>query len=325
MRAKQRQYLPQLLFLFCAAAMLAVSGMQSRGWAFRERGVSSMPSSAMYEKLCVEKTASNDYSRKCLVGRMADWGNAELPRARAVIIGSSFAEHLIPAFDVLARQRNESYLFYYKIGCPISAQNNNVLAWHAGTAKVEQSAQCQEQNAWRWEVVRTMMNRSSFVILSDEWYDAVGAEKAIRCAEDALRYGKRVVVAGPIPLNPKDRPSSFSTDWQWLPLGRLFRALGMEISFDETVTAGENQLRSRNRMHEYLRKHPGAFEYVNIYDRFCHGADADGGQAGLPRCRLHVTVDGQPRPMYMSDGYHLSYYGARELAPLFDRAISRLA
>jgi hypothetical protein len=170
-------------------------------------------------------------------------------------------------------------------------------------------------NKERWQLIKGFPDNST-VVLSDEWIGSQGAAKGINAAKDVQRNGKKAVIAGAIPgILGDDQPlTTLALAWQWLPLGRIARGLGIDLNFPNRIHPHGGQVASNDDFVNLTRQSPASFRYVNILDDFCKR------EADLYWCVFYMTDDGIRRSLY-HDGWHLSYYGSRRVAPLFRRAL----
>jgi hypothetical protein len=317
MRTRGTKYWMHIIVLLFCSFGLARSGIATRGWRFRQ-DIPPEPFSSKDRRFCADVDGPQRGPKdaiRCIVGHRS----AELPfegqRHAAVVIGSSFAGHLLAAFDHLAVKHNTTYLFHIGSGCPISSETDNVLSSQVNNAAREQEKWCVEMNGERWKLVKGLFANQS-VVLSDEWIGPWGAAKGINAAKDVRRNGKRVVIAGAIPGVPRSSQplASLSLDWQWLPIGRLARRLGLVLDFPTRIGINSGQADSNKAFLNETRVNKGSFYYVNILDNFC----ALRGQTY--HCEYYNVEEGVRRSLY-HDGWHLSYYGSRRVASLFGEAL----
>lgn len=118
-----------LLILLSVTVAFCITGVLMDGWAFRLYGKNIVGNNGRsvvrrYRKLCVDppyvrrRRFLNSFSDGCRVGDVSG------KESSIVVIGDSYARHLIPAFNKIGRKRRLFFTFNFLTDCPLMAKQD---------------------------------------------------------------------------------------------------------------------------------------------------------------------------------------------------------
>jgi peptidoglycan/LPS O-acetylase OafA/YrhL len=314
MRQRKSKFSSILYILISCSFLLSCSGILSQGWKFRQGPSKPNPHNWLDRRGCVD--IGKNAVGMCAVNPKSSTDLSRLD-VNATIVGSSYAGHLLQGFNFLASKYNTSYLFMAHEGCPIVSETNNVPSLRPVSLENENTQRCKEINRQRWNLIETAP-LNSVIVLADEWMGAQGATKALNAAKDVERYGKIAVIAGAVPLIDMNGPApNLFADWQWLPLGNVFRGLGINLQFSLTTREPQpDRIQSNDLFLKYLNSEVHSLKYVDVFSSLCDQ------RSGSWKCRSTLTGEDQVERALDDDSLHFSYFGSLYVAPMFHAVIS---
>jgi peptidoglycan/LPS O-acetylase OafA/YrhL len=291
------------LALITGIALLAgFSGYSSNGWQNRRTGHKPpMKEGNDYLHYCQNERniSSSILSGRCVVG-------ARRPDLKydGIVIGSSFARHLIGAFNVMSL-RNKSYLIIHASNCDFSLKKPPKL----GMSK------CQKWNSETLKLIKTLPG--TYVYFCSMWSKGmISSIPALR--EYTLSIGHEPVFVSTTPgATSRDGlvfPASACRDLETLPFGKLFHP-----RCPSSHVVGKAFATTHTDFNQMLRETAENVESVDIFRVFCGNNYIT--LSGVLRCASSVEENGKSVLLFQKDGFHLTLAGSEKIgrSRLLDR------
>lgn len=322
-----RHCVPLAIGLIATAAFCAL-GLATNGWDFRLSEEDKMDVRravvVTFRDMCVDppyvkrRDFLNNYSDCCLVG------DTSKKTPNAVIMGDSYARHLIPAFNRIGRDRGVSFMFNFKTSCPLISMRDDA---DIGT----KDAFCQELHVRRWKMLRgekvadvePIPPNSTIIVASfGEFADMEARRRRlVFLAEDLKALGHRYMAAG--------EPSGMHMDEHWrfacmdleksplVQLGRLLRSRKQSSCLSEWMKPSSRSLQDWKDYKTLLAAEMPDTPFLDMYAPVCKD-----GEDGEPICRLlgdRNTTEGKLNLGYGRDANHLTIQGSEFLSRFFEK------
>lgn len=328
-----------VISLLAATLIVALSSLISNGfpnralpvdvnilkdaWTYSDTECAPIPRN---HSLWAKLDAASIPPRACYIGvNIQPETTATLPIS-AVLVGSSFAYHLVHGFRLLAKQRNESYLVLSHESCPLITTERYVWPW------VLES--CFSENTRRMNFLRTLAPTK--LLLADHWdarfhegqhngADALegpqGAFRYMRRVErDLAQLGHRLAVVGDPPVIG-ERAFERILSCDLLREQRARRVLSRLIHVQERCAVRfkphARQVDTNTRLRRHFNERNVDTTYLDQFPSFCDDRTC---MVSLPNPAHAVAPDGvnvTKRGFFEIhwEGVHLDMLGAWHASP----------
>lgn len=323
--------------VFATGSMLA-SCIYSKGWPSRTSADSGYPSSHLHRQMCRDVRGPYNqqdvgFTSGCIVRGSAQqlsvkefnkYGQKPMPPVRALVVGNSYAKHLIGAFDSIVRNSTRQslpFMFSFRGGCPLrmKVEDGGPVTSRSGK-RID--AHCHDQDRATWDLIAETRN-GSLIFLANDWAGASAVHEATELAKEMKRIGEhRVVVVSAAPSYAvEDRSSLACYDFKRyppFPVSRLARLLRCPKSHRVVPARIEAHLEFMK-----LKQRPsidiGPFSYIDLWQPVCHRERGD----STFRCQSWVDKR-EEHLIFKRDGAHYSLYGSQKLFQPLRTALLRL-
>lgn len=271
----------------------------------------------------------NNYSDCCLVG------DHKAPIANVIVIGDSYARHLIPAFNKLGNDKQLSIMFNFKTNCPLYARRD---------AQVKtKDAFCRKFQKRRWKLLQGIPvkdsqpfpRNSTIVVASFGDYKSIDMrrKRLEMLNADIVAAGHRFMAAGEPPGMFKDELWRFACiDIEKSPLvqiGKMMHFGKRSSSSSSSSSCISAWMKPKGRAQQDWEDYNSIFSndlpdtpFLDLYGPVCKKDDDRNGE---PMCRLlgnvNDTKSGVPDLGYGRDGHHLTVQGSEFLAGIIEKQL----
>lgn len=332
-----------ITLLFSVTFGFAIIGLRSDGFSFRHDGADSDAAKLekFYESNNLAATpmdACTNYTNFLHIGKVdskvsCDTGLTSVkPAENVLVVGNSFAYMLMPAMDVIGRRRNVRIPLWFAYLCELRARGRIDKVNDYGEYTCKRSVQ------EIWNRIEKMPSNST-VIFSTYWGLYSQEEACIELGQvqqDLQALGLNgVVIPEPPGIHPRYERFYNCMDSMKLPVGRALRWWGALRKWSQISSCGMN-IRQGTEPHPTFSQNEGWYhrcknlnrlKVLSVSDRICEeiGEDSEFTWAETAkRCKFPVSTvvpTGINDLGYDRDLFHISTYGAYQLADLLDEII----
>ena len=291
------------------------------GWMFRYRAPIRTKAGTMrlYRDLCVDEIELLKDGKPNVYQADSCWtGDLSGKKTNILVVGDSFARHLLGAFDVIGKRRGEAYRFSFNVGC----------AWYP-MGEPGKKTRCESGNMFRWDMLRKVKQNMT-VIVANLWGFRTHEQhrnRIIPMYNQLRKLGHKLIISGEPPgLGVEEKPRFACLELQLLPLGRMIEFL---TGYDPNCVGRGPILTPRYRHTAEATSYNAIFnsslprkQFFNLFDSLC-----EKGIEGEMRCRAPIELTeggtGMQNFGYERDVAHLTIEGSRFLADTFDRMLTK--
>lgn len=316
-----------LLMLLLATVAFCIVGVLTDGWSFRlygkDVGENGRAVVRNYRKLCVDppyvkrRTFLNDYSDGCRVGDLSG------KDGNIVVIGDSYARHLIPAFNKIGKKRELFFVFNFFSNCPLMAKQDE--------ARKTREDECLKFENRRWKLIEGKevpnalpMRRNATVVVA--WFGQYKSLETRRrrltmLESDLKAAGHRMMIAGETPGLRKSEKWRFACiDMDRTPLMRIIKGKWWGRRFSPCVSPWVvPKLRAAADWEDYkvvFNKYLPDVGFIDFFLWLCK-------DKGSENVKCHVLSDYSDSDTlssigYDRDGHHLTREGSEYLTSLIE-------
>lgn len=333
--SRQRFFPLAITLLTCA---LALSGSISHGWKYRmsrsrfQSDLENFDAHPMstFRPYCLDpaetpKVATRfaDHSAVgCLLG---EYNGSE---SSNVVMGDSFARHIMPAFHAMGQKRHVSFRFYYLADCPFVSKNDDLM--------ISKSRECKNMHQLRWGLLEssgaTSLLKSNSTIIVANWGRSHSMpledrrKNMLALNNDLRKSGHFLRYAGQPPgIGGTERWRIECLDLATSPMFRLLRfALGLssQSCISELIAPTKRLIRAERDLHKIfdgivLKRE----QYISVYDALCGTAPKPSKVMCRASCLREKRYNQTFNYGYQRDGGHLNRKGSECLWFVYDNAL----
>ena len=320
LRKKRSIYFSRLFAAIGVTLVFALLGSMD-GWMFRYRAPIRTKGGTMqmYRDLCLDEIDKLKDGKPNLFQADSCWaGDLSGKKTNIVVIGDSFARHLLGAFDKLGKQRGEAYRFSFNVGC----------AWFPKGEPVKKP-RCETGNTRRWKMLANVKQNMT-VIVANLWGFRTHEQhtnRVVSMDRQLRRLGHTPIISGEPPgLGVEEKPRFACLELQLLPFGKLIDFL---TGFDPKCIRRGPVLAPRYRHADQAVSYNAIFNaslpkkrFFNLFDSLCERSKEDEA-----RCRAPVDLGDGSRGLqnfgYERDLTHFTIEGSRFMTDTFAQMLTK--
>ena len=329
-RKKKSFYVSQLAAGIVVTLVFAILGSFD-GWMFRYKEVIRTPKMTrqLHMDLCMDEgdvlvdgeIRRLERSRPRFHSGGSCWtGDLAGKKTNVLVIGDSFARHLLGSFDQLGKERGEAYRFSFSSGCPFFPKDGG---------EDEKTKTCTGINTRWWKMLGDVKQNMT-VIVANRWMfrDHEQHLKRMVLMDKQIReLGHTPIISGEPPeLSTEEKPRFACLDFQLLPFGKI---IDFFTGFDPKCIESGLVLAPSSRSSDEAKSYNTIFdetlpgtEFFNLFDSVCE-RDENGEARCMALIELRDGYRGLQNFGYERDLRHLSIEGSRFLAPTFDGMLTK--
>lgn len=330
LRKNKAKYIVPLGLGISATAAFCALGIYSNGWIFRFSAEHTMDVRRSvvltFREMCVDPDYVkrngflNNYSDGCRVGDLSKTAS------NIIVMGDSYARHLIPAFNKIGKERGMSFMFNFKTNCPLMGKGDNFIR--------TKDDFCNRFQKRRWKLLEgqpvkdaePLPRNSTIVVASFGGYKSLEnrRNRLSMLNADIAAAGHQLMAAGEPPGMFQDEIWRFACiDIEKSPLVQIAKlAFGRKRS-----TCVSSWMKPKGRAQGDWEDYQSVFSedlpdtpFLDLYRPLCKK-----NEEGELICRLLKTPnessEGVPDLGYGRDGHHLTIQGSEFLAGLIEKSL----
>jgi peptidoglycan/LPS O-acetylase OafA/YrhL len=270
-----------LVVLTAITIVFALYGYYSDGWQARRPNWKTQPKwGSDYLHFCRDEkdVSSSPTSSRCTVGlkRLSY-------KYDGIIIGNSFARHLIGALNILSA-RNQSFLVIHRSGCDFSVERVPDFGMSA----------CQQ---WNDESIKLLQSLpATHLYFCSMWSeDMINSIPSLK--EFAMKSGHKSVF---VSTTPGRTSRNACRDLELMPLGKLIRP-----KCPTSHRVSKNFIATHHKFLRKLRETSEGELFVDLFKVFC-GV----GYSSSSACSTSIEEEGKVTLLFLRDGFHLTLAGS---------------
>lgn len=328
----------KIIFLVFITGALLASCIYSKGWPSRTSSLSEFRTTRIHRQMC--RDARGPYNQqdigstsgcivrgskqKLSVDESNKFGQETMPPLRALVVGNSYAKHLIGAFDGIVRNSPRPrlpFIFSFRGACPLRMKPVDGGPVFDGFGNRIADI-CHKQDDATWDLISEAKN-GSLIFIANDWAGASAVDEAIELANEIKRIGEhRVAVISAAPSYAVEDRGSFACydlkRYQPYPLSRFARLLRCPTSHGVGAARIEAHLEFVK-----LKNRPSTgtepFSFVDLWQPFCRRE----GSGRSFRCQSWADKK-KEHLFFERDGAHYSLYGSQTIGQPLQTALLRL-
>lgn len=271
----------------------------------------------LYRELCRDEIPIlKDGKPNIFVSRSCWAGDPKGSKTNVLVIGDSFARHLLGAFDELGKKRGEQYRFSFTVGCRFLP--------HSYSRKNEG---CTDLEKKRWAMMDKLKVNHTIVVGNLWGYNSMELHmrKVLGLQSDIKKRGHNVMIAGEAPGLDEQEAGRFSClELHLLPIGKItdlwFRRRNRCVDQSRSLLPRPKMFTASKTYKSMFDKLLKREQFIDIFDALCE--ERDGQAYCSPPIDLSGGTIGMQNFGYERDLCHFTIEGSRYISSIIGRYLT---